>query len=136
MLTQLSAIRVAITNKETRYNLLTLACDTGSNLVTSLSPDGLECDYDFKKNHFMRDLIAKYHKQCSSNCASAPELKLTLRKRKLENFPTSLEELPPKVDNITKCRCNTTLGEEKKSRNCSFLGCWHHKGISEDDLDR
>lgn len=134
MLTKLSAIRVAVTNKETQYNLLSLACDTGSNLVPSLSPEGPECDYNFKKDNFMRDFIAKYHKECISDCATVPELKIQSRKRKLDRLAsTDIVKSKPKISQVIKCRCELDDFENKGKFN--FLGCWQHKGIPDDDME-
>ena len=50
VLQKLSDIRVAVTNDNTKYGLLTLACDHSSNFTTTLSPEGPECagsDSDF-----------------------------------------------------------------------------------------
>ena len=131
MLTKLTAIQVAVTNQETKYNLLSLACDTGSNLVPSLSPEGHECDYNFKKNTFTRDFIARYHQQCIHDYKSPPELKLpTLRQKK--RLPKHNEN--PTFSEAILCRCNS-VDEEKKERH-SFLGCWQHKGIDQDEIEK
>ena len=131
ILTKLTAIQVAVTNQETKYNLLSLACDTGSNLVPSLSPEGHECDYNFKKHTFMRDFIAQYHQQCTQDFKSQPELKLPIKqKRKLPNQNERLTF----SEAVLNCRCNSV--DEEKKGTYNFLGCWHHKGIDQDEIEK
>jgi hypothetical protein len=141
MLTKLSAIRVAMTNKQTRYTLLALACDTESNLVTSLSPEGPECDYNFKKNTFTREFVAKYHQQCTADFQSIPEQKVPIKRRGTEKLTIANEQKPKLSDAALKCRCNLTneIYQNVKKENkgvLNFLDCWYHKGISQNDLDR
>ena len=132
MLTKLTAIQVAVTNQETKYNLLSLACDTGSNLVPSLSPEGHDCDYNFKKNTFMRDFIARYHQQCTHDFKSPPERKFPIVRQKRQLSKNN--ENPTFSEAILKCRCNSD-DEEKKGRH-NFLGCWQHKGIDQEDIEK
>lgn len=135
MLTKFSAIRVAVTNKQTQYQLLALACDTGSNLVTSLSPEGPECDYNFKNNTFMRDFIAQYHQQCS-DFQTVPDLKPPLKLKKRDKILSQLEQKPKISEVVVKrCRCGSIIEDEKKANKLNFLGCWLHKGIDEDEVE-
>lgn len=131
MLTKLTAIHVAVTNQQTKHNLLSLACDTGSNLVPSLSPEGHECDYNFKKNTFMRDFIARYHKKCTHDLKATPELEIPIQKK--QKLPI-YDEKPAFSEAVLRCRCNSVDEEKKKSHN--FLGCWHHKGIDQDEIEK
>ena len=140
VLATLSELKVAATNSDSKYNLLTLACNHSTNFTSSLSPEGInpDNDSDFGKNS-LHEFIAKYHKQCLEQEDSFKEKKENIKPLGKHKVPKR-KLLPEKEENEgnalqLSCRCNSVNFEEKRSRS-SFLNCWEHKGINEDNMDR
>lgn len=134
VLTKLAAVKIAITNKDTQYGLVSLAYNHSLNLASSLSPEGSECAYNFKKNNFIHEFIAKYHKDCIENYEKSHKVTL-LKKKQYEKYNGEKKTSVPVDDYNLYCKCNSLLHDKKTEKN-KFLNCWQHKGIKEEDLDR
>lgn len=138
ILDKLSDFHLAVTDKNAKYNLLTLACSHSSNFTTSLSPEELvhlntDYDNDFGKNN-LHDLIAQYHKKCLGNEVEPDKYIVKHSKHRIMKRKAipSVEEEQIRLKSST-CLCDSPISKEKRGKG-SFLNCWEHKGIAETDL--
>lgn len=126
---KLSELKVSIGSEDAKNNLLAIACNHSTNFTKSLSPDGVESidsDLGFRK-HNPHSLVARYHKQCRRDEQfSLSKISPSTLNKNTTVFTNKIE-LPKKK----LCGCNESVHE----KGCSFLSCWEHKGIKEEDMN-